>query len=396
MKIAFLTRNYPPESFAGDARIYHELARGLSKRGCEVHVICQAVGKPKDVVEEGVFVHRVGTNPRRYNAFARLNYNFHAWVKLKELIKRYGIQIVEAPDWSAEGFLYSLWKETPLVITALGATDDVIKMRGYSDIRKLASLKVLTYLVNLTYTKADKVVAISKSAYEAVIQRSHTHPRKVAMVPIGVETGKFQFTMSDIKQRLGIPNSVNMVLFVGRLEYRNGVSFLCEAIPQIIERLPDTKFVLVGRDTDTAPWGGSFKHYIMKKAYSHNFQRDVLLIEFLPDDELVQLYSASDICVYPALTSTFGLPVVEAMACGKPVVATPVGIVPALEGQAGGGLTVVPIEEPAKLAEAIINYFSLKQEDREIIAKRNRDIIESQFSIPAWVDKVIEVYAGLL
>ncbi len=396
MKIAYLTRNYPPESFAGDARIYYDLARGLARSGHEVHVICQAGGKPEEYMEDGIFVHRVGTNPRAGSSLARINSLSHASRTSRALIQKYQIQLVAAPDWSAEGFLYSLRKQTPLVITALGATDDLVKMRGYTRITKLASLKVLTYLVKLTYRRADKAIAISKDSYEAVIQRFHIDPRKVAVVPIGIDTQKFQYTESDIRARLGISGSAALVLFVGRLEVRNGVHFLCDAMPQIIKSLPATKFVLVGRDTNTAPGVRSFKDYIMKSAYSHNFQSNIMFIDFLPDDELAQLYSASDVYVYPALTSTFGLPVVEAMACGKPVVATPVGLVPELQPHASSGLTVVPVGEPGELAQAVIMCLSLQQEDRDIIAKRNRELIESRLSVSTWVDKVIDIYAGLL
>lgn len=56
MKIAFLTRNYPPDSlWGGDAVVYHNLARGLAERGHEVHVICQATGEAAEYVQGGVF-----------------------------------------------------------------------------------------------------------------------------------------------------------------------------------------------------------------------------------------------------------------------------------------------------------------------------------------------------
>src|SRR3972149_3337968 len=95
MKIAFLTRNYPPDSlWGGDAVVYHNLTRGLAERGHEVHVICQATGKAAEYVQDGVFVHRVGTNPQRYSVIARLNYNLHSWARLKRIIRTKGIQIV--------------------------------------------------------------------------------------------------------------------------------------------------------------------------------------------------------------------------------------------------------------------------------------------------------------
>ena len=393
MRIAFLTRNYPPDSlWGGDAVVYHNLARGLAGRGHEVHVICQANGKTGERLQDGVSVHRVGTNPKRYSVIARLNYNFHGWTRLKQIIKTNGIQIVETPDWSAEGFLYSVHKRTPLVVTALGSTDNPLQTKDYSGILQRGALLLMSCFRNLTLRRADRVVAISQDSYEAVLRRYPVDHRRVVKVPLGIDADRFRHTESGVKQtKLGLPESVRVVIYVGRLEARNGAHVLCEAIPLVTARLPSTRFVFVGRDTNTAPKGGSFEQYITNRVGD-----SAHFIDFLPDDELVQLYSASDVCVYPALSSTFGLPIAEAMACGKPVVATPVGIAPELEPYASGGLTVVAVQEPRELAEAIVRYLSSPPAFRAKIAKSNRELIESRFSIPAWVDRVSDLYAELL
>jgi glycogen(starch) synthase len=393
MRIAILTRNYPPDSFwGGDAVVYHNLARGLAQRGHEVHVICQAIGKAGEQIQDGVFVHRVGTNPRRYSVRARLDYYIHAWARLRTVVRTRGIEIVEAPDWSAEGFLYSWHKQTPLVVTAIGATDDPIRTKTYAGIVQLVALFFLSRLCNLTLRRADRVVAISDDCYEAVLRRYPVRREKVVKVPMGIDSDKFRYVESDIKrEKLALSDSSSIVLFVGRLEARNGVHVLCEAMPQVAARVPNTKFVLVGRDTNTSPTGDSFRQYVTERvADSTHF------IDFLPDDELVQLYSASDVCVYPALCATFGLPPIEAMSCGKPVVATAVGILPELEPLASGGLTVVPPQEPQKLAEALVGYLTSDQARRERIAESNRRLVESRFSISAWVDSVADLYAELL
>jgi glycosyltransferase involved in cell wall biosynthesis len=188
--------------------------------------------------------------------------------------------------------------------------------------------------------------------YEAALRRYPVRPERVVKARIGIDTGKFRCVESDIEQeRLAVPNSSSIVFFGGRLEAQNGVHVLCEAIPQVTARLPSTRFVFVGRDTDTAPTGGSFRQYV-----TNRLGDSAHFVDFVADDELIQLYSASDVCVYPALCATFGLPPVEDMACGKPVVATRVGVASELEPDASGGLTVVPPQEPRELAEALLRY----------------------------------------
>jgi hypothetical protein len=88
MKIAFLTREYPPDSlWGGPATVYHALTSELVLRGHEVHVIYQAINGPEDCIDKGVHVHKAGTNPKQYSIMARINYSFYSWLKLKKLIK---------------------------------------------------------------------------------------------------------------------------------------------------------------------------------------------------------------------------------------------------------------------------------------------------------------------
>jgi len=392
MKVAFLSREYPPDTaWGGIGTGYHSLARALARRGHQVHVICQAAGQPGDLIDDGVFVHRVGTNPKRYSVLARLNYSLHAWLKLRELIRKQGIDIVEATYWGAEGLLYSLRTRAPLVVGIQSAARDIIGTRTYSGMAQLTSLKILSRLEDFTIRRASLVSANSRAMYIEATDRLHIDPGKVEIVHHAVDTEKYRFVASDIRGRLGIPINAPLVLFVGRLEARKGVHILCQAIPEIIKGLPATRFVLLGRDTNTAPEGGSFRSYIAREAEVHGFSNNLILTDFLSQDELVKLYSACDVFVLPSLQEAFGLVVLEAMACGKPVVATATGIVPEL-GLDGASGIMVPTNDAAELAQAIVKLLRLGEEDKQRIARRNRELVESSFSLPVWADNVVQFY----
>jgi len=396
VKVAFLSREYPPDTaWGGVATVYYSLAYGLVERGHEVHVICQAVGKPRDLVDDGVFIHRVGTNPKRYSAMARINYSVHAWLKLRKVIKEREIEIVEASRWGAEALLYSLIKRTPLVVRVGISASDILRTKTYSGIKELLALKILSRLDDFSAKRADRVVAISKDPYTQAIEKLHIDPEKVDIVHHAIDTNKYRFVESDTREKLGISGDAPLVLFVGRLEARKGVHILCQAIPEIIRSIPMSKFVLVGQDTNTAPDGGSVKRYITEEAKTGGFIDKLVFIDFLSADELIPLYSACDLFVLPSLQESFGLVIVEAMACGKPVVATSTGVVPelALDGESG---IMVPPGDAREFTEAMIKLLSLKDEDKRLIARRNRQLIETRFSISAWADKMIEVYEKAL
>lgn len=393
MRIAIVSREYPPDTlWGGESIVYYNLARELAKRGHEVHVICQAVGKPLDLIEETVFIHRVGTNAKRYSAIARINYNFYAWRKLIEVIKKYGIEIVQTSYWSAEGFPYCLRKQTPLVIQSTSSLYDSIKTRNYSGKRAYLKLKILSCITDFTIRRADRVIADSDTNYSQVTERIRIHPGKVDKIIFGIDTQKFKYVSSDIRVDLDLPNDASLILFVGRLEARKGIHIFSQAIPDIWRIIPNSNFIFLGRDTNSAPGGGSFKKYLSTKIKCDNGVSKLTFIDSLPEEQLVSLYSACDLFVFPSLQESFGLPVIEAMACGKPVVATCTGIALELKPLALKGLEVVPIGDAGRLSEAVVRMLSLTEEDKIQIAKENRNVVEGRFSLHVWVDKMIEVY----
>lgn len=393
MRIAIVSREYPPDSaWGGVAIVYHNLAPALSRQGHEVHVICQAVGKPGDYVDEGVIVHRVGTNPKRYSALGRINFTIHAWLKLRKIIKDYSIEVVETPYWSAEGFLYSLHKQTPLVVAIQSSARDAIRTKTFSGMRELLGLKTISLLADFTAKRADRIIANSQATYSEIIKKVHINPKMVDLVHYSIDIHRFKFVKSDIREKLQIPIDAPIALFIGRLEARKGVHILCQATPDIVQSMPSARFILVGRNTNSAPDGGSFRRYIAEKAKDQGFTENLMFIDFLPEDKLIQLYSASDVFIFPSLHESFGLPVIEAMACGKPVVATCTGIAPELELLGLRGLKVVPVGDAQKLADAVIAMLSLTEEDKKQIAKQNRGLVEQNFSISVWVDKMLKAY----
>jgi glycogen(starch) synthase len=396
MRIAFLSREYPPDTaWGGLATLYHSLASSLAQHGHEVHVICQAIGKPAESVEDSVFVHKVGSNPKRYSAVARINYMIHAWLTLRDIISRHGIDVVEANYWGAEAFLYTFKKRVPLIIRVDVSARDMLLTKTYSGIKERAALKALSVIEDYSILRADRVISISKDMYASVIDRLHITADKVDTVLHGIDTARYRFVKSNIRERFEIPQSVPLVLFVGRMEARKGVHVLCQAIPQVIRVLPMTRFVFVGRDTQTAPGGGSVRSHISKSGKQNGFASNLHFMDFLPPDELVKMYSACDVFVLPSFREGCGLVILEALACGKPVVATDTGLVPELSLM-NAGVTVVPQDNAERLATAILDTLSINDVEKRLIAKRNRSLIETRFSISMWVDKIVQVYEKTL
>jgi glycogen(starch) synthase len=392
VRVAFVTREYPPDTaWGGIATMYHSLARALAARGHEVHVVCQAVAGPGDAIDGGVFVHRVGTNPKRYSALARVNYSLHAWRRLLGIVRQYGVDVVEAAYWGAEGFLYGLRRRTPLVVRVATSAADIVSTGTYSGRSEWLALKLLSLLEDFAARRADRIVVTTEGLRAPLIARLGVSPDKVDLVRHAVDTGKFVRVESGMRARLGIPQDARMAIFVGRLEARKGVHVFCEAVPRILRRVPSAVFVLVGRDTDSAPAGGSMRSYVARRARDGGFEDRLVFVDTVTETELVELYSACDLLVSPSLHESFGLVVLEAMACGKPVVATSTGLVPELGLDGTGGIMVSPGDAEG-LADAAARLLSLDDQGVSLAAERNRSLVETEFSIGRWVDDVIAVY----
>jgi glycosyltransferase involved in cell wall biosynthesis len=394
MRIVYLSKEYPPYglNFAS-ALFYPKLAKALVKRGHEVYVVSQAVNGKECYEDQGVVVYRVGPTPRYGSGITRMMYNSSAWLKLRELIKKNRIDLVDAPVTFAEGFIYSIFKQTPLVLQTFAFSDMFIETKSYNRFGELVSFWISSYLEDISLKRADKIIANSSVTYDYLVKRKRVSPEKIELIlEARIDLDIFRFRKSDIRKRLGIPSNSPLILYVGWLQARKGPHILLKAIPYVLRHFPSALFVYLGRDTNTALKGQSFKKYILETSKQHGFLENVVIIEdFLSTDELVELYSACDVFVLPSLSETFGWPTIEAMACGKPVVATRTGIASELEGLTPG-LKVVRPGDAQSLAKAIVEFLTQDSTHKREASLINRRIVEEKFSFEKMVEQIISVY----
>jgi glycosyltransferase involved in cell wall biosynthesis len=401
MRIVLLTREYPPDTtWGGCSIVNYNLAKGLAAKGHQIHVICQGVDREYDRKEEGVYVHRVGNDTRSYSIQARLKYLIASQKKLKELYKEGDIDIVQADYWSGEGLICALRKKSIFIIKTQTGITEVIDAKNIPDLKSHIGLLGLSKIAKFTAMRADKFISESKVDYFELLNHLHINADKVDIIYNGINTNYYHLiepnAISKCRLELGLPVDNPILLSVGRIEKRKGADILTESIPIILREIPDVKFVFVGRDTETAPGGQSFKSWIEAKAKSEGFQDNLIFRGFISAEDLLKFYSVCDVFVLSSRKESFGLVLVEAMACGAPVVSTSVGIVPELAKENLKGLHMVSVEDPKELARGILKMLMLTAEEKEQIAKENRKMIETKFSYDNWTDKIIEVYENAL
>jgi phosphatidylinositol alpha-mannosyltransferase len=218
--------------------------------------------------------------------------------------------------------------------------------RGYSFSKPLSPL-ILKVLVS----KLDGRIAVSKPAMDFV---SKHFPGKYEIIPNGVDTGHFSPDVAPIDE---LCDGKLNILFVGRLEKRKGADYLLEAYQRIKRHMPNSRLIIVGPGT-------RLRHKYEKQVKQSGIE-DVVFAGYASYGELPRYYKTADIFCAPATGwESFGIVLLEAMAVGKPIVASNIEGYASLITHGVEGLLVPPKDEDS-LAQALTSLMtdeSLRQQ----------------------------------
>jgi len=397
LNIVILTREYPPETtWGGCSIVNYNLARALAGSGHEVHVICQGVNHEYDKLEEGVWVHRVGKDARNYSVIAWIKYMLSSWRKLRELRATGRVDVIQADYCRGEGIIGTFQKKSVLIIKSqylLKNLTSLLKIKNGQDLKNYLGLVVMRRLTNFVSKRADRIISESKIDCEGVIKDLNLNPEKVDLIYNGIDTDLFCYKTPNVRNELGLSKNNPLVLFAGRLVRQKGIDILGKAIPLVLDKKPDTRFLFIGEDEE---FFSPFRSWMELQAEKNGFISNLIFKGFQQHAELPGFYSACDVFILPSRKESFALVVAEAMACGRPVVATPVGIVPELNQEKARGLKVVPKENIKELAKGILEMLSLTDQEKKYVAQENRELIRRNFCFSSWTDQITNTYEKAL
>lgn len=386
MNILFLSREYPPNQVGGVGTYFYEMARILTKLGHRVFVITEAVHTALDYIDEGVRVFRVKAQPLGWlhplkgslpGWVMRLEYSWAVSQKIKELVSRYSVDIVESCEARAEGFWYYLFRSHPPLVIKLHTPEGLVyqlnreaRSRDHFFIEKLEEYWLL---------KAKQLVGLSQAITDLTRDYYGIKLNNIPIVPNPIDTSFFKCAPLSQEE--------NTVLYAGRLEFRKGVHVLIRAIPRILEKAPQTKFVLIGNDC-------GMKDYLLRKIQEFEIEKSVMILGQLPREQLVEWYQRSSVCVVPSLCENHPYVVLEAMACGRPVIATRVGGIPEIVQHEQNGL-LVEAGSVSGLAEAILRLSS-DGNMRDTLGANARKTMEARYAPERVVGESVSLYEKII
>ena len=229
--------------------------------------------------------------------------------------------------------------------------------------------------------KADKVISVSKATADWLIKKRKVNPNKVMIIPYGVNLEKFNPKVKTITRTdIGVNKEDMVIGQVSRLTEQKGHTYLIDAATRVVTEIPNAKFVLVG--------DGPLRSRLEDKVRARGLQDHFVFLGFRQDvPEILPLF---DVFTLPSLYE--GLPnvVLEAMACGLPVVATPVdGTKEAVVDERTGYL--VPVGDTADLSHKLIKMCS-NDALRLKLGLAGRGRVEDDFSLDGQVRKFEKLY----
>lgn len=357
MKILMLTHRFKPAIGGVETHVF-EIAKNLKNMGHDVTIFTsnlESVGSGKKLSKKYQHHFIDGIEIYRFNAY-QLVPNIDAGCIIPSMLTRAlfdsnKFDIVHAHSYayfsSLCGALVKILTKTPVVFTPHFAAETVVSRK----IKKIYD----SILGKFTFKYCDKLILLTKIEKEEIQKIIKIENDKIDIIPNGVDLDKFKIKYDSNKFRATykIEKSDKIVLSVCRIAENKGLQYLMNAAPKIIEKMPNVKFVMIGKD-----WG--MKDKLIEIAKKNNFLNKIIFPGKLADKEMIKFYKDSDVFVLPSIGGeAFGIVILEAMAAGKPVVASNIGGIPCVLHDNRNGFLTSPKDSPT-LAKKITKLLTDK------------------------------------
>ena len=208
------------------------------------------------------------------------------------------------------------------------------------------------------------------------------------VVPNGIDWGRYAHlpARGTFRDSLGIGDA-QLVLFLGRLHHKKGLDLLIPAFEKVHQQFPGVHLAIVGPENDS--YGEQVRSWVTDRGLTNA----VHFVGHLDGADVIQAYVDADIFVLPSYTENFGLTVVEAMACGLPVVISDQVNIHAEVAQSGAGL--VTRCDADEVAEAVISLLG-DSDRRSVMGRAGREAAQTRYTWPTIVDALSREYESVV
>lgn len=364
--------------FGGGERVFAQIINRLSIERYRIIVAC---------LPTGVFIEKIKRSGVQIKSVdMRKRFNPGVIFQLADLMKNEKIVIVHSQGARADFFARIAAKlaRAPIVVSTVP-----MPVEGFD----VNPLRKLIYMAFNRFSErfVDRFMVVSDALEKMMIEKHGIEPQRVVKIYNGIEKDEYCIPDKEIacrrsrfRKEFGLGDDVPVVAAIGRLVWQKGFEYFIEAMPGVLKRFKEARFLIVGE--------GQMEDDLKEKSRRLMLEDRIIFTGFRKD--IRDVLASLDVFVMPSLLE--GLPVVllEAMAMMKPIVATKIeGIIEALENGVTG-LLVSP-KDPQILSEAIVDLLIHKDKARQM-GLAARKVAEERFGVDIMVRKVEGVYEELL
>jgi glycosyltransferase involved in cell wall biosynthesis len=367
----------------GSAENTYLTLKGMDKSRYEVSLVTGPVEDPSQdrrnqIEESGVQYIQIPQLRRNINLF----HDFTALLRIYRFLKREKPDIVHTHT-SKAGLLGRL------AAKLAGVPSIIHTPHGHVFFGYFGALKTRIFILLEKFASriTDKIVALTPREKADYLSYKVVEEDKLAVIPSGIELHKYQQVpqeeRSKLRKELGIPENSAVLGTAGRLVPVKGPEFLLQAVGHVISEYPDTYLVFAG--------DGPLRKSLEKNAVEMGLAKNIIFTGWR--DDMARVLSIFDIFCLPSLNEGMGRVLLEAMALGKPIVASDVGGIPDLIIPGKNGF-LVPPQHPEELAKQIL-FLIENREEREKLGRTGKEMV-SAFSDEIMMKKIAELYEKLV
>lgn len=348
----------------GGQEVVRTLARYLPQAGCVPVVVTLRDGPLRGEIERlGVSVEVIAGRTRGFpHIFAVAAELRSIRRELAEIVARHRIEIVHTHLLRSLDFLVLALRLEPTVRkvfftfhnSRLGVRADQLPAHRWLTLPKRAAHRLM-YRVAARFV--DGIIAVSEDVAKAVRREIRPPSGRLFTIENGVDLERFGplVDRTEVRHRLGVSADAPVIIVVAKLMEQKGHTFLIQALPALRQRYPDLRVLFLGE--------GPLRASLMSDVGELHLGGCVLFAGVR--DDVGELLAASDLFVLPSLWEGLPMALLEAMACGLPVVATRVSgnAEAVVDGQTG---ILVPPADPGSLVSAIAQLLDAPERGRPL------------------------------
>lgn len=345
MRVLFVTQEMPPDTAWGGIGTYAGIiAPALARAGADVHVLSVVADQERRTQSwNGVTIHRAPLDRERFRRLPRLPHTERRLTLARAVDREFDrldldVDVVESPEWGAEGLRLRrrlARRGVPLVVRLHSGAAQIFPHIGPLTIDQ----RLAVHLEHRLVRHADLVTG--------------THAQVVSVPPaLGVDPERVVEITYPVDPADSLPPpSRPGILMAGRLEHRKGPATLVDALPAVLERIPDARLLLLGTDTsdDRTP---SYVRMLTDRARALGVDHALEIDQTWGPGTVRAALSDAAVCAVPSRWESFGYVAAEAAMAARPVVGSRIPALAALVDDGATGHLVDP-EDPAAWADAI-------------------------------------------